>query len=144
GGHVTATFPVLIDWHRSNANAYWGAAVHYNLHLESYVMLLNHAIDGNWSQEGIYISFNNNLENLAGWSLPQRLPIYQQLGWYPQVIGMGGDETDKLASQTARLFISGRSFWEIVFHRTDNEEPGNPWQIPPRPVPKERPAPIIR
>jgi hypothetical protein len=144
GGHVTATFPVLIDWHRSNANAYWGAAVHYNLHLESYVMLLNHAIDGNWSQEGIYISFNNNLENPAGWSLPQRLPIYQQLGWYPQVIGMGGDETDKLASQTARLFISGRSFWEIVFHRTDNEEPGNPWQIPPRPVPKERPAPIIR
>ena len=144
GGHVTTTFPALIDWHRSNANAYWGAAVHYNLHLESYVMLLNHAIDGNWSQEGIYISFNNNLENPAGWSLPQRLPIYQQLGWYPQVIGMGGDETDKVASQTARLFISGRSFWEIVFHRTDNEEPGNPWQIPPRPVPKERPAPIIR
>jgi hypothetical protein len=144
GGHVTTTFPALIDWHRSNANAYWGAAVHYNIHLESYVMLLNHSIDANWSQEGVYISFNKNLENSAGWSAPQRLPIYQQLGWYPQVIGTGGDETDKVASQTARLFISGRSFWEIVFHRTDNEEPGNSWQIPPRPAPKERPAPIIR
>jgi hypothetical protein len=144
GGRVTPTFPALVDWHRSNANAYWGAAVHYNTHLESYVMLLNHAIDGNWSQEGVYISFNNNLENPTGWSPPQRLPIFQQLGWYPQVIGTEGDETDKVASQTARLFISGRSFWEIVFHRTDNEEPGVPGQIPPRPAPKERPAPIIR
>src|SRR5262245_41527790 len=101
GGHVTTTFPALIDWHRENANAFWGASIHFNTYLGTYVMLLNHAVDRNWSQEGVYISFNSDLEDPLGWSAPQRLPIYQQLGqplgWYPQVIGIDGGETDKLA-----------------------------------------------
>ncbi|MGE0130929.1 MAG: hypothetical protein AB7U82_22860 [Blastocatellales bacterium] len=141
-GRVTTTFPALIDWHRDNANAFWGPSVHYNTHLETYVMLLNHAVDRNWSQEGIYISFNSNLQDPQGWSAPQRLPIYQQIGWYPQVIGPDGGETDKMAGQVARLFISGRSSWEIVFHRTDNEE--EYLQIPSRPVPRGRGEPIVR
>lgn len=144
GGQVTPTFPVQTDWHQSNANAYWGAAVHYNTYLETHVMLLNHAVDGNWGQEGIYVSYNKDLGDAHGWSAPQRLPIFEQIGWYPQVIGNGGFETDKLAGQTVRLFISGRSFWELVFHRTDNEDPGVRMPIPPRPAPKERPSPIIR
>ncbi|MGH9938311.1 MAG: hypothetical protein ACREAM_18870 [Blastocatellia bacterium] len=142
GGRVTTTFPALIDWHRENANALWGASVHFNTHLETYVMLLNHAVDRNWSQEGIYISFNGNLEDPRGWSEPQRLPIYQQIGWYPQVIGLDGGGTDKLAGQVSRLFISGRSLWEIVFHRTDNEE--EYLQIPSRSGPKDRRPLIIR
>ena len=142
GGRATTTFPALIDWHRANANAYWGPAVHYNTHLETHVMLLNHAVDRMWSQEGIYISFNKNLDDPLGWSAPERLPIYQQLGWYPQVIGIEGGETDKVSGQVARLFISGRSFWEIVFHRTDNQEEVLP--IPPRPAPRGRGEPIIR
>src|SRR5574341_2329876 len=96
GGSLTAIFPALIDWHRSNANAFWGPAVHYNTHLETHVMLLNRAVGRMWSQEGIYISFNKNLEDPLGWSAPERLPINQQLGWYPQVIGIEGVETDKL------------------------------------------------
>lgn len=38
-------------------------------------------------------------------------------GWYPQVIGTdpGGRETDKLAGRVARLFVHGKSAWEIVF-----------------------------
>jgi hypothetical protein len=120
--------------------------VHFNTYLETYVMLLNHAVDRNWSQEGVYISFNSNLEDPLGWSAPQRLPIYQQpgqpLGWYPQVIGIDGGETDKLAGQTARLFISGRSLWEITFTRTDNEE--EYLQAPPRPAPRGRGEPIVR
>jgi hypothetical protein len=142
GGRATTTFPALIDWHRANANAYWGPAVHYNTHLETHVMLLNRAVDRMWSQEGIYISFNKNLDDPLGWSAPERLPIYQQLGWYPQAIGIEGAETDKLAGHVARLFISGRSFWEIVFHRTDNQEENLP--IPPRPAPRGRGEPIIR
>jgi hypothetical protein len=137
GGRATTTFPALIDWHRSNANAYWGPAVHYNTHLETYVMLLNHAVDRNWRQEGIYVSFNKNLDDPLGWSAPERLPIDQQLGWYPQVVGIEGGETDKTAGHVARLFISGHSYWEIVFHPTDNvEDP--PLAIPQRPAPKER------
>lgn len=142
GGRVTTTFPALIDWHRVNANAFWGPSIHFNTHLGTYVMLLNRAVDKDWTQEGIYISFNSNLEDPLGWSAPQRLPIYQQLGWYPQVIGLDGGETDKLAGQVARLFISGRSLWEIVFYRTDNEEEN--LQIPPRPSPRGRGVPIAR
>ncbi|MBL8189790.1 MAG: hypothetical protein JNK38_17385 [Acidobacteria bacterium] len=143
GGHVNVTFPSFIDWHRSNANAYWGPSVHYNTHLESYVMLLNRASDRNWTQEGIYISFNNNLDEPHGWSVPERLPIFQNASWYPQVIGLGSGETDKIASQTARLFSSGLSYWEIVFHRTDNEEPPPP-TVPPRQPPRGRLGPVIR
>ncbi len=143
GGRATTTFPALIDWHRANANAYWGPAVHYNTHLETHVMLLNHAVDRMWSQEGVYISFNKNLDDPLGWSAPERLPVNQQLGWYPQVIGIEDGETDKLAGQVARLFISGRSFWDIVFHRTGNQEEEN-LPIPPRPAPRGRGEPIIR
>ncbi|MEK7831412.1 MAG: hypothetical protein AAB401_10030 [Acidobacteriota bacterium] len=143
GGRVTVTFPALIDWHRTNANAYWGPSVHYNTHLETYVMLLNRAVDRNWTQEGVYVSYNKNPEDPHGWSAPGRLPIFNNFGWYPQVIGMGGGETDKVSSQVARLFTSGRSYWEIVFHRTDNEEPQPP-QIPQRTSPRGRLGPVIR
>ena len=37
--------------------------------------------------------------------------------WYPQVLGLGGDGTDKLSGATARLFMSGRSEWAISFTR---------------------------
>jgi hypothetical protein len=143
GGHVTPTFPVLIDWHSVNANAFWGPSVHFNTYLGAYVMLLNHAVDRYWSQEGVYISFNSDLEDPMGWSQPQRLPINQQLGFYPQVIGIDGGETDKLAGQVARLFISGHSDQEIVFHRTDGNEDDD-LEIPSRPGPRGRGVPIIR
>jgi hypothetical protein len=137
GGRATTTFPALIDWHRTNANAYWGPAIHYNTHLETYVMLLNHAIDRNWTQEGVYISFNAKLDDPLGWSAPERLPLEPSPGWYPQVIGIEGGETDKTAGQVARLFVSGRSFWEIVFHRTGNVEDPQ-FTAPARPASKGR------
>jgi hypothetical protein len=137
GGRATTTFPALIDWHRANANAYWGPSVHYNTHLETYVMLLNQAIDRNWGQGGVYISFNATLDDPLGWSAPERLPLDPTPGWYPQVIGLESGETDKRAGHVARLFTSGRSFWEIVFHRTGNvEEP--PMTAPPRSPMRER------
>jgi hypothetical protein len=125
GGHVTPTFPVATDWNHQGADAFWGASVHWNTHLNQYVMLLNRAIDKDWKQEGVYLSFNAQLENPIGWSKPTKILDREKIvsvpemghGWYPQVIGAdtGGRETDKLAGRVARLFVHGKSVWEIVF-----------------------------
>lgn len=143
GGRVTTTFPAMIDWHRSTANAFWGPAVHYNTYLNQYVMLLNRAMDRNWSQEGIYVSYNINLTDPQGWSMPERLPIYQDLGWYPEVIGLNPGETDKMLGQTGRLFISGHSYWEISFNPTDNPDPFTV-PVPPRRPPADVSPPPTR
>jgi len=88
--------------------------------LKQYVMLLNHAVDAHWRQEGIYISFNKTLNNPLGWSVPKK--ILDSPGtdrWYPQVMGIDEreHETDKVAGRIARLFVRGVSRWEIVFQR---------------------------
>lgn len=117
GGKISPIFPPLVSWHESNLDAYWGPAIHYNEYLNQYVMLLNHAIGAAWGTEGFYISFNPNIEDPNGWSQPQRLPVEPDspLQAYPQIFGIEEDGTDKLARQTARLFLQGTSNWEIVF-----------------------------
>lgn len=117
GGHTTPLMPVLTDWHRSDANALWGPSVHYNTYLECYVMLLNHAINGQWNQEGVYISYNKYASNPFGWSTPVRLPIDPQGRAYPQVVGLQKGETDKLVGQAGKLFLQGESHYELVFMR---------------------------
>ena len=120
GGHVTVIFPGRIDWHRPDCDAFWGPSIHWNTHLKVWVMLLNRAKDNDWTQEGIYISFNPELSNPAGWSKPVKILDAKDLEkskWYPQVVGTDSAErqTDKLAGKTARLFVAGVSRWEIVF-----------------------------
>jgi hypothetical protein len=125
GGHVTPAFPVTTDWNRQDADAFWGASVHWNTHLNQYVMLLNRAVDKDWKQEGVYVSFTAQLENPGLWSTPTTILDREKIlsvpqigpGWYPQVIGTdsGRLETDKLAGRVARLFVHGKSVWEIVF-----------------------------
>ncbi len=88
-------------------------------------MLLNRAIDKDWSQEGIYVSFNPGLANPAGWTSPVKILDRSDItaipgigaGWYPQVIGQnaGTRGTDKLGGRAARLFVNGKSIWEIIF-----------------------------
>ncbi len=119
GGHVTPIVPVRIDWHRADADAFWGPSVHWNTHLHQWVMLLNRAKDKNWNQKGIYISFNADLSNPRGWSEPTRIlqGDMKDVPWYPQVLGVEDRGTDKLAGRTARLFVKGRSRWEITFLR---------------------------
>ena len=126
GGHVSPIFPAVSDWHQADANAYWGPAIHFNTHVQQYVMLLNHAINADWWTEGVYISFNLDVSDPSGWSAPQRLPleIVSPYLAYPQVIGLEADGTDKVAGQVARLFLWGQSYWEIVFER--------PMPTPPR------------
>jgi hypothetical protein len=118
GGRVTAIFPATVDWHRADADAFWGPSIHWNSHLRQYVLLLNRAKDGNWTQEGVYVSFNPDLAQPGRWSSPVKILESQGKDrWYPQVFGTNTarQETDKLAGQTARLFIRGRSDWEVQF-----------------------------
>jgi len=77
-----------------------------------------------WTQEGIYVSFNPALGDPTGWTTPVKILDAAQLKkskWYPQVVGIDAaqQETDKLAGRVARLFVAGISDWEIVFVRPD-------------------------
>lgn len=120
GGAVTAIFPGSADWHRDDADAFWGPSIHWNTHLEQYVMLLNRAKDGHWTQEGVYVSYNRDLANPVGWTAPLKiLGDLRKDQWYPQVVGLNTArrETDKLAGRRARLFVRGQSSWEIRFLR---------------------------
>jgi len=128
GGHVTPFLAARIDWHRPDADAFWGPSIHWNTHLETWVMLLNRARDKDWSQEGVYVSFNPDLGDPAGWTVPAKILDAAELEkskWYPQVVGLDASrrETDKLAGKAARLFVAGVSKWEIVFLRPGEEPP---------------------
>jgi hypothetical protein len=131
GGRLTPIFPAAIDWHRKDVDAYWGPSVHWNTHLGMWVILLNRAVDSNWKQEGIYVTFNRDLADPSGWTPPRKIldrtelveKLREKTAWYPQVMGAGGEArgTDKLAGKTARLFVRGESLWEISFLRTGEE-----------------------
>lgn len=118
GGQVTAVFPASVDWHQANANAFWGPSIHWNTHLRQFVLLLNRTQDSNWTQEGIYVSFNHDLARPDQWTTPAKiLPAQGKDRWYPQIVGTAAPrhETDKLAGRSARLFVRGESRWEVLF-----------------------------
>ncbi len=118
GGRLTPIFPAAIDWVRPDADAFWGPSIHWNTYLQQYVILLNRTKDKpGWPQEGIYVSFNADVTDPAGWTPPKK--IRDKGAWYPQVIGLdtAKRETDKLAGRVARFFMGGKSQWEIVFLR---------------------------
>jgi hypothetical protein len=128
GGHVTPFLPVSIDWHRPDADAFWGPSIHWNTYLKTWVMLLNRAKDKDWSQEGIYVSFNPDIGAPVGWTQPVKIldaADLEKSKWYPQVAGLdtANRETDKLAGKTARLFVAGVSKWEIAFLRPGGQPP---------------------
>jgi hypothetical protein len=109
-------FPTREPWNDDDTevDAFWGPAVHWNVYLEQYVMLLNHAQDTDWSQGGIYVSFNRRLDDPAGWSQPVKMLSGGR--WYPQVMGLeSGSGTDKVAGRLARFFMGGTSEHLIQF-----------------------------
>ena len=125
GGHVSPVFETKTDWHRADADAFWGPSVHWNTHLRQYVILLNRTKDGHFTEEGIYVTFNRELSNPLSWSPPRKVPVAQdKLAWYPQVVGLDKSkhETDKLAGRVARFFIRGQSRWKILFLKPDAQE----------------------
>jgi len=110
-------FPTTQSWHDEDpaADGFWGPSVHWNTYLRLYVMLLNRASDETFKQEGIYISYAPRLDDPRLWSAPARIMGGDE--WYPQVIGLERDGTDKRAGQTARLFLSGTSSYYLRFTR---------------------------
>ena len=49
------------------------------------------------------------------WSAPAKIPGLED--WYPQVMGLEQNGTDKVAGEVARLFMSGSSSHYIRFTR---------------------------
>jgi hypothetical protein len=119
-GAVTPIFAARVPWERSNADSFWGAAVHWNTSIEQYVMLLNHACCApGWPQEGIYVSLSADLSDPFSWRAPSRILDGDEIGFapgfYPQAWGTGPGETDSIAGANPRLFVKGISNWELVF-----------------------------
>lgn len=116
-GAPTAIFPTGLPWHADEAvDAFWGPSIHWNDYLQQYVMVLNHAKDEAFTQEGIYISYNASLANPVGWSTPAKL--VDGGSWYPEVIGTEPRTgTDRRASQTARFYMGGKSVNTITFSK---------------------------
>jgi len=114
----TSLLPPSRPFHdgQSSADLFWGPSIHWNTHLDQYVMLLNRAKDEQYGQDGIYVSFAPTLDALRAWSAPVK--VLNGGGWYPQVAGLDeGTGTDKLAGERARLFITGSSSHYIEFTR---------------------------
>lgn len=122
GGRVTPVFPAAAAWQQAETDALWGPSVHWNHYLQTYVVLMNRSCCGaGWPQEGIYVSFNSDLNNPAAWKKPERILRGQDVwfgkAWYPQVLGLDANETDTVAGQVARFYLKGVSMWEILFSR---------------------------
>ncbi len=124
GGAVTPIFPATRSWAESDPTSFWGPSVHWNSHLESFVVLMNRTEGGagDWRQEGVYATFNADLAQPDRWTTPSR--VVAGGSWYPQVMGTDRErrETDKLAGRTARFYAGGRSEHEIEFRRAGEDD----------------------
>lgn len=111
-------FPTADPFHgpSDTVDAFWGPSVHWNTYLQQYVMLMNHAQDESFGQEGIYVSFSPVLDDPHAWTPPARLLPGGR--WYPQVLGLDPETgTDRSAGEYARFFMAGRSDYLIRFVR---------------------------
>ncbi|MEN4013885.1 MAG: hypothetical protein ROW48_17745 [Bellilinea sp.] len=116
-GKVTPLIPVHADWYSPEPDTFWGPSVHWNTHIQQYVILMNRAIDPRWKQDGIYISLTHDIADPSSWTPPLR--ILEEKGWYPQVVGSdtARQETEREAGALARLFIHGESKYRLRFSR---------------------------
>jgi hypothetical protein len=122
GGLVNPIFTAKKSWMAADTDSLWGPSVHFNPSINRFVILMSRACcEPGWKQEGVYITYNRDVDDPAGWTEPVKLLDDSQIGygpgWYPQVLGLGPDETDTRAGQKARLYIHGVSLWEIIFER---------------------------
>jgi hypothetical protein len=113
----TPLFATTRSWHDAEgvSDAFWGPSVHWNSYLNQYVMLLNRTSDVHFAPVGIYVSYNEALDQPGQWSTPRL--ILPGGSWYPQVVGLEPGDTDKTAGQVARLFVHGTSSYYLEFQR---------------------------
>ena len=87
GGLVTPIFPVAVSWERSDTNALWGPAIHWNTYLNCYVVVLNHACcKPEWPQEGIYLSITPDLSDPGLWSTPHQNHGCQEYRFFARLL----------------------------------------------------------
>jgi hypothetical protein len=121
-GRTTPIWPARASWMDADTNSFWGPSIHWNTHLDSFVILMNRSCcSTGFPADGIYASFNPKLDDPSAWTRPRK--ILDDSGWYPQVLGTGPRGTDKQAGRVARLYISGASRWEIVFDKPPDPAP---------------------
>lgn len=121
-GRATPVFPAKVGWEAANTDSFWGASIHWNTYLESFVVLLNRSCcTSGFPQKGIYASYSTSLSDPTSWTKPHK--VVDDPGWYPQVLGLEADGTDRRAGKVARLYIYGHSHLEIVFHKPDPTPP---------------------
>jgi len=115
---ATPILPSVNSWDdgRPGVDVFWGPSIHWNTSINTWVMLLNQSVGKAFEQGGIWVSFNDRLDDPAGWSTPTRL--LEGGRWYPQVIGLDPTVgTDALAGGLARFYMGGRSQHFITFGR---------------------------
>ncbi len=113
---ATPVWAAWKSWHSADriVDAFWGPSIHWNTALNQWVAVMNHAKNGDFDQDGIYISSTSTLDNPSSWLTPQLLLAGG--AWYPEVIGEEtGTGTDRQAGARARFFMAGASDYEIVF-----------------------------
>lgn len=147
GGRTSPLLANIGDAHakRAEFDFWWGPSIHWNTHLQRYVILLNRSNTGDFTFQGgvcNYYMTGTRLDDPSSWDAPQPLPLPEgyEGSWYPQVIGTGALETDQLAGRCARLFVHGFSQWEITFLRPEELNP-NPPVEPPQPPVAAKPEP---
>jgi hypothetical protein len=111
GGRSTPLISPNTGWQGPDVEEFWGPSIHWNTHIQRYVVLMNRARGFGWDQEGVYISFS---QDLLQWTEPVKL--LNSSAWYPQVIGLSPGETDSLAGESARLYVGGISTFILRFH----------------------------
>lgn len=132
GGRLTPVWAARIDWHRPDADLFWGPSIHWNHHLNAYVILMSRAVTTGMKGDGTWASFSTDLSRPQNWTKPVQILTAAQakraakgankgnaanFGWYPQVVGTDAGESDRLAGQTARFFVAGVSNKVIVFRK---------------------------
>lgn len=139
GGRVTPIFPALRNWRHPDPDSFWGPAVHWNTHLNCFVMLLNRTSgEPGWTQEGIYISYSADPSQPKSWQAPVKLMDSAEFPawgtWYPQVMGLEPGGTDTIAGATARFYLAGASSWLVDFIREEDLPPRVSEVVTPRPL----------
>lgn len=126
GGRLSPIFPAREAWQKEKTDAFWGPSIHWNTFLEKWVLLFTRSCcRSKWPMDGVFLSMADDIANPGAWSEPTQIlgPIPR---YYPQIVGLEADGTDKRAGEKARFYMQGQSEWEIVFYPPEDPPPPPP------------------